>query len=85
MAFGRIREWETKGGEIAPFIIDACSNEIAFLEKLSLAAWIETLRLIRTRGMEKDYYGRYDGRDGPDSLGHMLTQDCMEFPETMSS
>ena len=73
-AFESVREWKSKGGRIAPFIIDACCKDIAFLEKLTPATWIDTLRLIRTRGIKKDYYGRYERHDEPGLLGHMLNQ-----------
>ena len=79
-AFESIREWESKGGRIAPLIIDDCRNDIAVLEELTPATWIETLRLIRTRGVKKDYFGRYERHDEPGLLGHMLNQDWHGVP-----
>lgn len=50
------------------------------LSSLTSRSWIEGLKVIRSSGLEPDYYGRYEGPHDNTLIGYMLSNEWYGFP-----
>ena len=76
----QVEEWRAKDDDTSRFLLEHYGNDIDILSSLTSISWINGLREIISRGLEKDYYGRYEECHEHGILGHMLSGGWHGFP-----
>ncbi len=55
-------------------------SDVEILSELSPGSWVEGLKLIRSSGLQPNFYGRYEGPHENTLIGYMLSHEWYGFP-----
>lgn len=75
-----IAEWSERDSESRELMEDHYQTNAEILAELTPRSWIDGLKLIRSSGLEPNYYGRYEGPHEKTLIGYMLSNEWYGFP-----